>query len=262
MRGHIAKRGKDSYTIVLNLGRDPETGKRKQQWISVKGTKKDAEKRLADLLHQIDAGIFLRPSKITLAEFLDRWLKDYVHPNMSPRTAECYEHIVRTHLIPSLGQLPLSQLRPEHLQRYYTEKLSSGRKDGKGGLSARTVRYHHATLHDALKYAIKWDLLARNPADATDPPIAKRHEMKVMTEDEVQKFLEAAKSTQYYALFYIALFTGMRRSELLALRWVDVDLLLCQLSVTRALHQLRTREIVRQVSLDNREYLCYSVDIK
>jgi len=88
MRGHIVKRYKDSYTIVLNLGKDPTTGKQKQQWISVKGTKKEAEKKLADLLHEVDTGTLMRPSKTTLAEYLERWLKDYAWPNLSPRTVE------------------------------------------------------------------------------------------------------------------------------------------------------------------------------
>ncbi len=85
MRGSIVKRYKNSYTIVLNLGHDPVTGKAKQQWVSVKGTKKEAEKRLADLLHLLDTGTFMKPGKTTLGEFLRRWLKDY-QPNLSPRS--------------------------------------------------------------------------------------------------------------------------------------------------------------------------------
>lgn len=127
MRGSIIKRGKSSYTVVLNLGIDPQTGKRKQQWVSVKGTKKDAEKRLSELLHQLDNGMFIKPGKTTLREFLERWLKDYAWPNLAPRTAEGYEHIIRRHLIPALGNMTLMQLKPEHLQKYYSEKLSSGR---------------------------------------------------------------------------------------------------------------------------------------
>ena len=123
MRGHIIKRYKNSYTIVLNLGRDPATGKRKQQWASVKGTKKDAEKRLAELLYQLDSGALIRSDKTTLSEFLGRWLKEYAWPNLAPRTVEGYEHIIRRHLIPALGNIPLTQLKPEHLQRYCSEKL-------------------------------------------------------------------------------------------------------------------------------------------
>ena len=244
MRGHIVKRYKNSYTIVLNLGRDPATGKLKQQWVSVKGTKKDAEKRLAELLHQLDSGTFIRPDKTTLGEFLGRWLKEYAWPNLAPRTVEGYEHIIRRHLVPALGIIPLTQLKPEHLQRYCSEKLVTGRCDSKGPLSPRTVRHHHATLHDALQSAVKWGLLSRNPADAVSPPRSQRPRWHTLNEGDIGTLLEAAQKTPYCALFYLAIFTGMRRSELLALRWADVDLLLCKLYITRTLHHLRNGEIV------------------
>jgi integrase len=239
MRGHIIRRYKNSYTIVLNLGCDPATGKQKQQWISIKGTKKDAERRLSDLLHQIDTGTFMKPGKTTLGEFLERWLKDYVWPNLAPRTAEGYETIVRRHLIPNLGNISITHLKPEHLQKYYSEMLSSGRCGSSSGLSAQTVRHHHTALHKALQTAVEWGLLSRNIADAIRAPRAERQEMQTWGEEEVTLFLEAAKPTPYYAIFYTALFTGMRRSELLALRWQDVNFMLSQVYVSRGLHQLR-----------------------
>lgn len=232
MRGHIVKRYNRSYTVVLNLGTDPVTGKRKQQWVSVKGTKKEAEKRLAELLNQIDTGGFVRPGKTTLAQYLQKWLSDYAKPNLSPRGFERYEGIVRQYLIPGLGNIPLTLLRPEHLQKHYTAKLNDG-------FSATTVRYHHAVLHVALQTAVKWRLVSRNVADAVDPPRARRTEMQTWDEEDITRFLELAKDTPYYALFYTALFTGMRRSELLALRWQDVDFIFSQICINRSLHQLR-----------------------
>lgn len=244
MRGHIEKRGKNSYSIAVSMGKDATTGKYKYQWVSVKGTKKEAEKRLSELLTQIDTGTFMKPGKTSLAEYLERWLKDYAWPNLAPRTAEGYEHIIRRHLIPALGNTTLTALKPEHLQRYYSEKLASGRCDCKGALSPRTVRHHHVTLHGALEHAVKMGLLNRNVADAVSPPRYQRPQWHTLNEDDISTFLGAAKNTPYYALFYTALFTGMRRSELLALRWCDVDLILCRAYVTRSLHHLRTGEIV------------------
>jgi integrase len=113
-----------------------------------------------------------------------------------------------------------------------------------GCLSAQTVRHHHTALHKALQTAVEWGLLGRNVADAVRPPRAQRPEMHTWEEDDVTRFLKAAKDTPYYALFYTALFTGMRRSELLALRWQDVDLLLSQIYVSRSLHQLRDGSFV------------------
>lgn len=244
MRGHIVKRYHDSYTIVLNLGKDPASGKRKQQWVSVKGTKKDAEKRLAELLHQLDTGVYMKPGKATVADYLEQWLKDYCQPNLAPRTVEEYQGIVQRHLIPALGQVPLTQLKPDHIQRLYSQKLTAGRADGNGGLSNRSVRYIHATLHKALEHAIKLGVIVRNPAGSVDVPRQERRDMQTMSESDIHILLEFAKSTAYYPLWYMAIFTGMRRSELLALRWCDLDLILCQVSVTRTIHHLHNGDTI------------------
>ena len=236
MRGSIIERN-GSYRIAVSLGKDPVTQKYKQYFETVKGNKKDAQRRLRELLSSLDTGVFCKPSKLTVASYLEQWLRDYCWSNLAPRTAEGYESILRCHLVPSLGQIHLTQLKPEHIQHLYSEKLTAG-------LSHRTVRYIHVTLHKALHNAVKLGMIARNPADAVEPPKIERHEMHTMSESDMHIFLEFAKSTPYYALFYTALFTGMRRSELLGLRWSDVDLILCQLSVTRALHQLQDGSLI------------------
>lgn len=231
MRGHIVKRGKDSYSIKISIGKDPVTGKYKYQWATVKGTKKDAEKRLAEMLHQLDNGTFIKPGKTTLAEYLERWLQDY-RPNLSPRGYERYRDILRKHFIPYLGNITLTQLKPEHLQKRYTVCQNSG-------LSIGSVRYHHAVIHVALQTAVKWGLVAHNVADAVDVPRIRRAEMQTWNEDEMSRFLEHAKDSPYYAMFYTVLFTGMRRSEMLGLKWRDVDLLFGQIHVSRGLHHLK-----------------------
>jgi len=237
MRGFVKKRGKNSYRLAISLGLDSETGKYQYSWYTVKGTKRDADKRLGELLHQLDTGSFIVPGKTTLATYLEKWLSDYAKPNLTPRSYERYENITRKHLIPSLGGILLTQLRPEHLQKLYSAKLQEG-------LSARSVRYQHVILHKALQTAIKWGLVSRNVADGVDVPKAHRNEMETWDEDEIARFLKAAESTPYYALFYTALFTGARRGELLALRWCDVDFLDPQISVSRSLHQLKDNSFV------------------
>ncbi|MFC2033679.1 tyrosine-type recombinase/integrase, partial [Chloroflexota bacterium] len=141
---------------------------------------------------------------------------------------ELYSYICNKHVIPTLGSILLFEIKPQHLQRLYADKLASG-------LSGRTVQIIHVTLHKALKNAVKTGQLIRNVADAVDSPKIQRREMRVMSETDLHIFLEYAKDTPNYALFYTSLFTGMRRAELLALRWSDVDLELCQISVTRSM---------------------------
>jgi integrase len=235
--GHIQENGGNSYSIKVSLGRDAVTGKYRSKWYTVRGSRKDAEKRLSELLHQLDTGAYMQPGKTTVKEYLTRWLADYVKPNLSPRGYERYESIIRVHLIPALSGIVLTQLRPEHIQQHYTAMT-------KAGLSARSVRYHHVVLHKALATALKWGLVVRNAADGVDVPRAHPGEMQTWDGSELNKFLEAAKSTQYHALFYVALFTGMRRSELLALRWQDIDFIYSQIYVNRSMHQLKDGSFV------------------
>ena len=115
MRGHIVKRSKDSYSIKVSLGKDA-TGQYKYQWVTVKGTKKDAEKRLAELLHQLDKGTFIKPGKLTVGEYLAKWLKDYAELNCSPKTVESYQQLINSHLITEIGNIKLVELEARHLQ--------------------------------------------------------------------------------------------------------------------------------------------------
>jgi len=112
MQGHIRKRGKGSWTVVVDLGRDPASGKRRQLWRSVSGTKKDAEALLVQLLHQKSAGVDAPPGRITVAEYLQQWLTVYAFPNTAPTTSRRYEQLIRVHLIPTLGKPPAREASP------------------------------------------------------------------------------------------------------------------------------------------------------
>jgi len=231
MRGHIREQSKHSYRIKVSLGKDLATGKYQAYYETVQGSKPKADKRLRELLTEMDKGTFIKPGKSTIAEYLQTWLMDYCKPNLSPRTYDLYCYICNKHIIPTIGNYPLVELKPMNLQHLYSEKQASG-------LSNRTVQLIHVTLHKSLKNAVKAGLLYRNVAEAVDAPKIQRREMRTMTETDLHVFLEMARDTEYYSLFYTLLFTGMRRNEALALRWADVDLLLCQLSVTRSMQYL------------------------
>ena len=167
MRGHITRRGK-AWSIVLYLGRDA-SGKPKQRWVTVHGTKRDAERRLAELQHEINSGTYVEPSRLTVGQYLEKWI-GHAESKVSRKTHERYSEIVSSHLRPALGHIALERLRPLHIQSYYDEALRTGRKDGKGGLSAQTVLHHHRVLHGALRQALRWQMIARNPAEAVEPP--------------------------------------------------------------------------------------------
>lgn len=238
----ITARGK-GYTVIVDIGTDAN-GKRRQKRFTVQGSRSDAEKKLRDMLRSVDNNTYVEPGKTTLGEFIGRWFIEYVTPSMGPRTAEGYESIIKMHLIPKLGNIPLANLKPEHIQKFYADCLSNGQCDGSGGLNPLTVRHIAMCLHRALTHAVKWGLLMRNPADAVDIPRAQRTEMHIMSEADIEKILDAARDTAYYPAFYTAIFTGMRRSEFLALKWGDVDLILGQLSVSRSIHQVKDNTLV------------------
>ncbi len=222
-----------SWSIRIDEGKDPITGKRVQRSFTVKkGTHKDAERELRDLLHSLDVGSYVKPAKVTVADYLSRWLQEYAKPNLTSRSYDRYESIVRVHITPSIGSLPLSELRPESLQSLYTQKLNSG-------LQPASVRYCHVVMHKALNTALQWGLAARNVADAVSPPRSRRADMQIWNESEIAQFLEAAKKSAYYALYYTALYTGARRGELLALTWNDVDFIYSQVAIKRSLHYLK-----------------------
>jgi integrase len=244
MRGHIKKRSPTSWTVVLDAGRDPLSGKRRQLTRSLRGTKREAEALLVKLLREQDLGLSVPSGRTTVAEFLERWLNDYVAGGTAPKTSRTYEDIVRRHLIPALGRLRLTGLRPEHIQRHYAHCLRSGRLDGRGGLAAKSVLRHHQVLHAALHHAVKWRLLALNPADAVDRPRAERRELLALGPEDVAQLIAAAASTRHGALVRLAVMTGMRRGELLGLRWRDVDFRNSTLSVRQTAQWLTGRGVV------------------
>ena len=247
MNGSIRKRGQKSWELSIDLGRDPN-GKRLRKFVSVKGTKAEAQKKLRELLIALDKGMNIDSSNATVGECLELWLEDYVRPSTAPSTSDGYQIIVRRHLIPALGNVPMAKLRPDHLNSYYKKALAEGRRDGKGGLSPRTVQHHHRVLSEALKQAVKWDWLPRNVADSTTPPKPQRYEPVMLNPEEVEQLLAVAQEhgSPYYELIDTAIYTGMRRGELLGLRWRDVNLDMAVLSVVQTLQRVGGEFILKE----------------
>lgn len=187
-------------------------------------TRQEVAEKLNKALNDVKQGTFVEPTKLTVGQWLDTWLNEYAKPRIRPTTWDSYEMNVRCHIKPAIGGIPLKQLLPSHLQKLYNDKLAGGRADGTGGLSPRSVRYLHAILHEALKQAVREQLIARNPADVVAPPRQQKKEIKPLTTEQVQHLLATMKEDRLYSAFLLELGTGLRRGELLGLRWQDVDL--------------------------------------
>lgn len=201
---------------------DPATGKRRQLQKGGFRTRRDAEAALRDILGQMDRGAYVSPTRQSVGQFFEEWLTA-IRSTVRATTWETYGILARAHVIPRIGALPLSQLGPEHLNRLYSDLLAHGRRDGRGGLSRRTVRFVHTVIHRALKDACRWGRLARNAAEVADPPAQERNPMKVWDSVQLRHFFDAVRNDRLYALWLLAGTTGMRRGELLGLRWEDLD---------------------------------------
>ena len=226
MRGSIGKREEakaNPYFIKFDAGRHPLTGKRQQKIIRGFATKRDAQRKLNEVLAELDAGKYVDPARVTLGEFLTTWLRDYAEPQVRSRTYEGYQFIVERHLIPQLGAIHLSKLSASQLQNYYGSALRGGRLDGRGGLSAQTVKHHHRVLSEALAHAVRWGMVPRNVAQLVSPPRVPEHEAGSLDIKGVGAVLEFARETRYYEVVHLAIYTGLRRSELLGLSWPDID---------------------------------------
>lgn len=238
MNGHLRQRGKGSWELKFDLGRDPLTGKRITKYRSVKGTRKDAQKELRRLLSEADTGQFIDPAKITVADYMGRWLT-HAGTTVSAKTLERYREIVDCHIVPRIGAVQLAKLKPLHVQTFYADLLREGRRDGKGGLSARTVHHIHRLLSNALRQAVKWEMLPRNPAAAVEAPTPEHREIEVLDDAQVATLLRTMKGTRHYTPTLVAATTGLRRGELLGLRWQDVDLKAGTLAVRQSLEQTK-----------------------
>ena len=238
-RGHIQSRSPGSYRLRYSLGRDPVTGKRRIATTTVRGTRKDAERELTRLLRTADTGEHVDPSRMTVRQWLKTWL-DTVRSEISPKSYERYSEIVRCYLVPALGQFALTNLAPIQIQNAYSAWATGGRRDGKaGGLSPLTRRYVHVILKSALRRAVEQQLLARNPADAFKKrlPKVERKEITTLTVEQSACLLDSIKHMHLYWPVLLALATGMRRGEILALRWKNVDLDRGTLCVIQSLEQ-------------------------
>lgn len=225
--GSIYRRKDGRWAAEISL----EGGKSKFLYAK---TRREVQEKLKTALYEQQQGILATGPQQKVGQFLTHWLEDVHKRSIRPRTYERYEEIVRLHLVPGIGHHQLQKLLPQHLQAFYTKKLEEG-------LSTTTVVSFHNLLHKALKTAVRWNLIARNPCDLVSPPRRKRFEIQPLNMQQIHQFLAAARGHRQEALFILALATGMRRGELLGLKWQDLDLEEGTLQVRRILTRIPSK---------------------
>lgn len=225
--GQIVRRGENKFLVRIFLGKDAD-GKRNYFNQLIKGSKKDADKYLAKKLNEKNLGEFIEPAAMPLNAFLEKWLHEVAKLKVRQSTFDSYEFKIKRHVKETIGKKRLCDLEAYDIQKLYNDMSANG-------LSAKSIRHMHNIINPALKQAVRWKLLKHNPCELCELPKLVRHEMQYFTRDEVSTFLEHAKADRYYAAFVLAIETGMRIGEYLALKWQDIDFENSRLSVRRGL---------------------------
>lgn len=263
MRGHIAKKGNRYYAVIYE-GIDPGTGKGKHRWHAAGSTRKDAERVLANLVKRHHDGDYRAPEKITLGEYLERWLPTQKQP-LAASTFSSYQRNIRLHVLPYLGATPIQRLTPEDLDGLYAQLLNNGRRNQGGGpLSPKTVRLVHSVIHKALGDAHRKGTVTRNVTDLADPPklsTRARPKMNIWNADQLRTFLHLIQEHDLYAALYAKANTGMRRGEVLGLTWKAIDFDNARLSVAQTVtapdykivvSDVKSAHSLRTIDLDER----------
>jgi integrase len=234
MKGTIHKRSPGVFLIAIDHGRDA-MGKRIRRWSTFKGTKRGAQDECARLITELKTGNYLEPAKITVAQYLEHWLTD-VKTRVSRKTHERYGEICRNNVVPLLGLVRLSELKPIHISKAWAKALESGRVDG-GPLSPRTVHHMHVVFKSALEQAVDWEILLRNPAAKIEPPKVAKKLITTYDMPEVGKLIALLHEQRIYVPSFLSAMTGMRRGEVAAVRWKWVDLDAGTLTVVESVEQ-------------------------
>jgi integrase len=263
VNGWITQR-RGTYYAVIDHGTDRLTGKRQRKWHKAGTRKRAAQQLLSELLETHDTNTQLEPEQITVGSYLTKeWLPS-VRSELRFSTFDSYRRNIEIHVVPRLGDARLQTLRPIDLTRYYKGLLVDGRRDGRGGLAPKSVRNIHITLRRAFDDAVDLLYLRTNPATAAKPPTsaaADPEAIRYWTSLELRRFLDVNMDHRHWPIWDLAANTGMRRGELVGLRWRQVDLDGAVLSVNNAIISVgyavvrsdpKTRRGHRMIDLNSR----------
>jgi integrase len=250
--GHIQRRGKYSWRLKFEGPRDPETRQRNMQYLTVRGTKAEAKVKLAELVAAVGNSTYVEPSKLTVAEHVrarvEQWEAAYDaagKTGISPKTTERYRELVENQIVPHIGAKPVQKLRPLDIEAWQITLRTKGRKGGESGVSTRTIKHAHRILSHALDDAVKNDLVVKNVARIEGAPQVDDTEVQVVPKERIGELIDKLRGRAMYARGITALFTGLRRGEILAPRWHHIDLDAKVMRVREALEETKGRLVVK-----------------
>ncbi len=195
-------------------------------------TRGEVQEKIKKLLSEQQQGMLPVNSKATVQEYIEKWLEEVHKPLVKLSTYNLYQTIVRIYIVPDLGHIKLQSLTPQHIQSFYSKKL-------KAGLSPKSINNIHGVLHKALANAVRWNLLARNVCDLVTPPRLVRTEKTVLTIEQARLLLAEVKEHNLEGFLTLALVTGMRVGEIMALHWSDIDLQQGSIQVRRTVNYIK-----------------------
>ena len=219
----VTRNGKD-YTFWearATIGRDPGTGKQIQRSFSGK-TQKEVREKMQAAIAELNNGTYLEPLKMTVGEWLDIWVAEYLG-NAKPHTRKSYEGVIKNHIKPAIGAIKLTSLTRVQVQKMINGLRSTKQTSMGDKVNPKTAKNVHGVLHSALSQAILCGYLNTNPADRTVLPKRAKTEIQVLDNEQLPAFLKAIEGHPFQYLYQVDLFTGMRQSELLGLQWSDID---------------------------------------
>lgn len=256
--GSIRKRYEGCWEGRYTAGYDILTGKRIQKGVFAK-TKKECAAKLAKAIQE-NTGPYYQRGKgyddVTLGHWMHLWFESYTKPNIRPNTITSYTNIIENHIIPALGDIRLTKLQSIQIQRFYNDLKEHGRLDSKAirteePLSSSMVRHAHMVLSGALKQAVKERIIPFNPCDNCRIPKKEKKEMTILPPEKIGAYLDEAKRLGVYEMFFLELTSGLRRGELLALLWADLDVENRKLTVNKQINRINGELIVSEPKTQN-----------